>query len=147
MSNSKVKISIACDHAGFDLKSQITTYLEENNYEVQDLGCDSSQESVDYPDFAQKVAQKIAKKEADFGVLICGSGIGISIAANRFKEVRAALCVNEEMAKLSRLHNDANVICFGARLISKDLAFKALKIFFTTKFEGGRHENRIRKMS
>ncbi len=147
MSNSKVKISIACDHAGFDLKSQITTYLEENNYEVQDLGCDSSQESVDYPDFAQKVAQKIAKKEADFGVLICGSGIGISIAANRFKEVRAALCVNEEMAKLSRLHNDANVICFGARLISKDLALKALQIFFTTKFEGGRHENRIRKMS
>lgn len=145
--NSKQKIAIASDHAGFDLKASLIYFLEKNNYKIVDLGCGSSQISVDYPDFAKKIAEEIIAKKCDFGILICGSGIGISIAANRYKQVRAALCVDEEMAKLARLHNDANVICLGARLTEEGAAKKAVQVFLTTNFEGGRHQNRVKKMS
>ncbi len=141
-----MKIAIASDHAGFDLKSLIVKELK-NQYQIFDLGCADSTTSVDYPDFAQKVAQKIIKKEADFGILICGSGIGISIAANRFKEVRAALCHNQKTAKLSRQHNNANVLCLGARIINQSNAIKIVKAFLSTNFEGGRHIKRVEKLS
>ncbi len=139
------KIFFACDHAGFELKNSLIKSLKNQNYQIQDLGCDSSEISVDYPDFAKKMAQEIQKN--DFGVLICGSGIGISIAANRNKNIRAALCTDEEMARLSRLHNDANVICFGARLIDENVAKKSLEVFLNTEFEGQRHEARVKKIS
>lgn len=141
-----MKITIASDHAGFDLKSVIIKELK-SQYQFIDLGCHSSQISVDYPDFANKAAQSIIKKEADFAILICGSGIGVSIAANRFKEVRAALCHNQKTAKLSRQHNDANVLCLGARIVSEDNAIKIVKSFLSTDFEGGRHIKRVEKLS
>ncbi len=141
-----MKIAIASDHAGFDLKSLIIKELKKE-YQVDDLGCDDSQTSVDYPDFASKVAKKIANKNADFGILVCGSGIGISIAANRFSEVRAALCHNQKTAKLSRQHNDANVLCLGARIVKEASALKMVKTFLKTKFEGGRHIKRVEKLS
>ena len=140
-------VLIACDHAGFALKHFLILELEKLGYSMIDLGCDDAQNSVDYPDFAQKLAKKIIAKKARFGILICGSGVGISIAANRFKEVRAALCHNTKIAKLSRLHNDANVICLGARLTAPKAALAATKAFLTTNFEGARHEKRVAKLS
>ncbi len=139
-------ILIASDHAGFNLKSFLITELTKSGFALIDLGCDSSEKSVDYPDYAQKLSKKIIAKKAQFGILICGSGVGISIAANRFKQIRAALCANAKIAKLSRLHNDANVICLGARLIKPESAIKTVKIFLKTKFEGGRHQKRIEKL-
>jgi ribose 5-phosphate isomerase B len=141
-----MRIAIASDHAGFDLKSLVIRELK-TEYQIDDLGCNDSQTSVDYPDFATKVAERISKKDADFGILICGSGVGISIAANRFKEVRAALCHNQKTAKLSRQHNDANVLCLGARIIKEASALKMVKTFLKTKFEGGRHTKRVEKLS
>jgi ribose 5-phosphate isomerase B len=144
---SKVKkIYIAADHAGFILKKFLIAELKKLGFAALDLGCDSEKNSVDYPDFAQKLCKKI-KKDSDFGILICGSGIGISIAANRFKHVRAALCSSVKAAKLSRAHNDANVICFGARLTSSKIALAALKAFLSTDFEDGRHRKRVQKLS
>ncbi|MCE3254559.1 MAG: RpiB/LacA/LacB family sugar-phosphate isomerase [Rickettsiaceae bacterium] len=143
---SKLNIAIASDHAGFDLKSSIIKTLQ-NQYNIVDCGCDSAEISVDYPDFAKKVAEKITSKEVDFGILICGSGIGISIAANRFKTVRAALCHNEETAKLARQHNDANVLCIGARIVEEPSIIKMVETFLTTKFEAGRHTKRVEKLS
>ena len=139
-------ILIASDHAGFNLKSFLITELTKSGFALIDLGCDSSEKSVDYPDYAQKLSKKIIAKKAQFGILICGSGVGISIAANRFKQIRAALCANAKIAKLSRLHNDANVICLGARLIKPESAIKTVKIFLKTEFEGGRHQKRIEKL-
>lgn len=144
---NSLPITIASDHAGFELKQYLIENLQKSGYTIEDLGCDNAETSVDYPDFANKLCEKIIAKKSNRGILICGSGVGISIAANRFKEIRAALCMNDEMAKLSRKHNDANVICFGARLISKEVAFHSIKVFLTTEFEGGRHENRVRKLS
>ncbi len=141
-----MKITIASDHAGFDLKSLIIKEFK-NQYQIIDLGCNDSTTSVDYPDFANKVAKKIINNEADFGILICGSGIGISIAANRFKEVRAALCHNLETVALSRQHNDANVLCLGARIVGEVDAIKIISTFLSTKFEGGRHIKRVEKLS
>lgn len=140
-------ILIASDHAGFNLKKFIIAELTKSGLALLDLGCDSAEKSVDYPDFAKKVAQKIVAKKAKFAILICGSGIGISIAANRYKEVRAALCTNIKMAKLSRMHNDANIVCFGARLTAPRVALAATKAFLTTEFEGQRHEKRVAKLS
>ncbi len=146
--DQKISILIASDHAGYDLKQSIIKNFENSaEYILNDLGCDSAMVSVDYPDFAQKLSQKIIAKKANFGILICGSGIGISIAANRFKEIRAALCVDKNMAELSRKHNNANVICLGARLTAPDLALELIKTFLTTEFESGRHENRVKKLS
>ncbi len=140
------KIGIACDHAGYDLKSFLIKELK-NSYDIIDLGTDNADQSVDYPDFAVKLWRKLIKGEVEFGVLICGSGVGISIAANRFFEIRAALCTNQKTAKLARKHNDANVLCLGARNIKKENALKCVKVFLSTSFEGGRHEKRVKKLS
>ncbi|MEI6815687.1 MAG: ribose 5-phosphate isomerase B [Bacteroidota bacterium] len=139
------KIAIACDHAGFQLKEQVKMYLNNMGYEVEDFGT-NSEASVDYPDFVHPLANFIEQNQQLKGILICGSGIGVSISANRHKLVRAALCWNEEVAKLSRMHNNANVICLPARFISKGEAEKMIDTFLNTSFEGGRHENRVGKI-
>jgi len=141
------KFYIASDHAGFLLKSFLIKTLSELGFKAIDLGCDSAEKSVDYPDYAQKLCKKIKKNSAEFGILICGSGVGISIAANRFKHIRAALCHNAKIAKLSRAHNDANVICLGARLISQKTALATVKAFLNSDFEKGRHDRRVAKLS
>ena len=143
---TKDVIAIACDHAGFDLKQVLAIYLADTGYDILDLGTDST-ESVDYPDFANALAGVIRDGKALKGVLVCGSGIGVSIAANRHPEVRAALIYDSVGAKLSRLHNDANVIAFGARLICQGDALDCLNIFLNTEFEGGRHIRRINKLA
>lgn len=139
------KLYIASDHAGFELKRFLIKELSQNCL-VSDLGCDSPGSSFDYPDLAQSLCLKIAGS-LDVGILICGSGIGMSIAANRNKNIRAALCFNEELAKLARQHNNANVICLGSRFISKDQALKIVNSFLASKFEAGRHETRVQKLS
>jgi ribose 5-phosphate isomerase B len=140
------KVAIACDHAGPKLKALLKAELHSMGIAVLDLGTDT-EESVDYPDFANKVADAISQGKAEMGVLICGSGIGISIAANRHRAVRAALCHNQLTATLARQHNNANVLVMGARIIEEPLALKMLHAFFETPFEGGRHENRVAKFS
>ena len=139
-------IAIACDHGGYDLKMQLIPVLETYGLEVLDLGTNSP-ESTDYPEFGYAVAAVISNKRTSRGVLCCGSGIGISIAANRHPEVRAALVHDALGAKLCRQHNDANVICFGGRTIGPDVALDCLKVFLNTQFEGGRHERRVGKLS
>ena len=138
-------ISAGADHGGFELKDKLVALLRKEGYEVIDNGTNSP-DSVDYPDFAQAVAHDILEKRADFGLLVCGSGIGISIAANRFKGIRAALVTNPDYARLSRQHNNANIIALGGRFTSYEDAEKWLKIFLSTPFEGGRHERRIEKI-
>lgn len=145
--NSSSKIAIASDHAGFFLKQFLSAKLSELGFEVIDLGCDSAEKSVDYPDYAQRLAKKITAKNQLRGILICGSGIGISIAANRFKHIRAALCYSSKAAKLSRAHNDANVLCLGSRLTSEKSVLSIVKSFLSTEFEGARHEARVKKLS
>lgn len=140
------KIAIASDHAGVDLKALVAKTLRDWGYDVVDLGTNST-DSVDYPDYAAAMAQELKTGDAKRGVLICGTGIGISIAANRFSHVRAALCHNETTARLAREHNDANVLAMGARIISEDTAIACLKAFLETKFAGGRHKRRVDKMS
>lgn len=139
-------IAIASDHAGFELKKSLIAEIAYLGFKVLDLGTDST-ESVDYPDFGYMVANAVAEKKADFGVIICGSGIGISIAANRNSKARAALCHNKELAHLARQHNDANILALGARVIDEQTAKDCLKEFVTTAFEGGRHEMRVKKLS
>jgi ribose 5-phosphate isomerase B len=138
-------ISAGADHGGFELKDKLVAMLRKEGYEVIDNGTNSP-DSVDYPDFAKSVARDILEKRADFGLLVCGSGIGISIAANRFKGIRAALVTNPDYARLSRQHNNANIIALGGRFTSYEDAEKWLKIFLSTPFEGGRHERRIEKI-
>ena len=142
---SKRTVAIACDHAGFSMKSILKTELEQSDHQVIDLGTDS-EDSVDYPDFGFALASALGKNEADFGVLVCGSCIGISIAANRHPQVRAALVHDALCAKMCRLHNDANVICFGGRMIGEEVAKDCLDIFLRTDFEGGRHARRVNKL-
>ena len=139
------KIFISSDHAGFKLKESIKMYLSKKRLSFQDLG-PSNDDKVDYPDYAHKLSKVIKKNRNSIGVLICGSGQGMIMAANKHKNIRAALCYNAKSTKLSRLHNDANVITLGSRLISKKNASKYLNIFLKTKFEGGRHKKRIRKI-
>ena len=139
------KILIASDHAGFKLKEVIKTYLSKKKIKVLDLG-PFKQIKVDYPDYAHKLSKKINLNNKLTGVLICGSGIGMEITANRYKNVRAALCYNQKTAKLSRLHNNANIITLGSRLTKKNIALKCINIFLNTKFEGGRHTRRIKKI-
>ncbi len=141
------KIYIASDHAGFSLKKNLIEKLQEAGFQIFDLGCHSAEISVDYPDYANALCSKIKKKSQIFGILICGSGVGISIAANRFKHVRAALCRDVKSAKLARAHNDANAVCLGARAVKDKLALSIVKAFLTSKFEGGRHEARVAKLS
>ena len=140
-----MKIAIGCDHAGFDEKNSLITLLENKNFLVKDFGCFSN-DSVDYPDYASLVAKEIQNNNYDFGILICGSGIGISIAANRHRGIRAALCTSEFHAEMSRKHNDANIIALGARITPIDEMFSIISKFLDTEFEGGRHQNRIEKI-
>ena len=135
------KIFIASDHAGYNLKNSIISKLKK----ITDLGPKSS-DSVDYPDYAKKLSKKVASHKGSFGILICGSGMGMSIAANKNKNIRAALCYSMKNTKLSRLHNNANIITLGERLINKNKAINLIKIFLNTKFEGGRHLRRIKKI-
>lgn len=144
MSLPAQKILIASDHAGFSLKKFLSAELAKMGFKLIDLGCNSAEKSVDYPDFAHKLGIKLKN---EFGILICGSGIGISIAANRHKNVRAALCHNVKVAKLARLHNDANVLCLGARAIKEKSALAITKAFLSSQFEGGRHERRVAKIN
>ncbi len=139
------KIFISSDHAGFKLKETIKNYLKKNKLNFYDFGPDND-ERVDYPDFAHKVAKKVKISKNNVGILVCGSGMGMSIAANRHKNIRAAQCFNVKSAKLSRLHNDANIITLGSRLLTKKNALKMVDIFLKTKFEGGRHLKRIKKI-
>ncbi len=140
-----MKVAVASDHAGFEYKEKAKEYLKSKGYEVIDFGTNST-DRVDYPDFGHKASEAIASGEAERGVFVCGSGIGISITANRHKGVRAVDAVNEEMAKLSREHNDANVLALGERLVTWDAAKKIIDVFFTTPFEGGRHIGRVEKI-
>ncbi len=137
-------IIIASDHAGFLMKEKVKIFLKKSKIKSLDLGT-FSEERVDYPDYAKKLALSV-KKKSSFGILICGSGIGVSIAANRFKKVRAAVCYNQISASLARKHNNANVLCLGARLISLKNVQKIVYTFISTKFEGGRHINRVKKL-
>ena len=139
------KIYISSDHAGFKLKEAIKDYLSKKNIKFQDLGPNNN-DRVDYPDFAHKIARKVKTNKKNVGILVCGSGTGMSIAANRHKNIRAAQCFNLKSTKLSRLHNDANVITLGSRLLSKKNALNCISVFLNTKFEGGRHTKRIRKI-
>ncbi len=141
-----ITVAIACDHAGYNLKSLLKSDLEAAGFTVLDLGTNGP-ESVDYPDFGFAMGKAIADGKADRGVLVCGSGIGISIAANRNPAVRAAVVTNSLTAKLARQHNDANVVCFGERLIGSEVARDAMKAFLETPFEGGRHARRVDKLS
>lgn len=143
---SEKTIAIASDHSGFVLKHALKNYLRELGYEPLDLGPDS-EASVDYPDYAFKVADALKDGKAAKGILICGSGNGISIAANRALHVRCALCHSEETAKLSREHNDANVLAMGARIVDEATAKAMVKAFLSTPFAGGRHEGRVSKLS
>jgi ribose 5-phosphate isomerase B len=139
------KIFISSDHAGFQLKEDIKSHLSKKKLSFQDLG-PFNDDRVDYPDYAHKVARKVKANKSNVGILICGSGMGMNIAANRHKNIRAAQCFNLKSTKLSRLHNDANIITLGSRLLNKKLALSCVNIFLNTKFEGGRHSKRIKKI-
>jgi ribose 5-phosphate isomerase B len=140
-----IKIAIGSDHAGFELKEQLITYLRSHNNNVIDKGC-FSLDRADYPDYGHAVANAVINNEVDFGVLMCGSGNGINMSANKHKGIRAALCWNAEIASLARQHNDANILVLPARYISKEEAYKCLDDFLTAKFEGGRHQARLEKI-
>ena len=134
-------IAIGCDHAGYDLKREVAEYLKKNNIEIIDCGCDG--QSCDYPDIAEAVCEKITSGQADKGILICGTGIGMSIAANKIDGIRAAVCSEHFSVKYTRLHNDANVLCMGARVIGPGIAVELADLFISTEFEGGRHQRRL----
>lgn len=140
-----MKVAIGADHAGYELKEKVKKYLEIKGLEVEDVGT-FSKESVDYPDFAFQVASKVSKNTVDFGILVCKSGIGMSIAANKFKNVRAAVCFTPEMAKLARSHNDANVLSLSQEFTKEAEAYKILETWLSTEFEGGRHQRRVEKI-
>lgn len=140
-----MKIVIASDHAGFELKEKIISHFSKD-YEWADSGTHSS-ESVDYPDFAHPLAEKVAAGEYSFGLLICGTGNGIGMTANKHAGIRAALCWNPEIAALARQHNDANILVLPARFIEEDIAYKVVEIFYATQFEGGRHQRRVEKIN
>lgn len=137
-------IAIGCDHGGFEMKTALIKHLQENDVEFVDLGCNG--ETVDYPDIAVKVCEKVTSGECDKGVLVCGTGIGMSMAANKIKGIRAAVCGDTFSAKFTRLHNNCNVLCLGGRVIGNGLACDILDIYLATEFEGGRHERRVEKI-
>ena len=139
------KIYISSDHAGYKLKEAIKLYLSKKKISFQDIGPHNN-DRVDYPDFAHKVAKKVKINKNNVGILVCGSGMGMNIAANRHKNIRAAQCFNLKSTKLSRLHNDANIITLGSRLLTKKIALSCVSVFLNTKFEGGRHAKRIKKI-
>ena len=139
------KLFISSDHAGYKLKEDIKKKFSKK-YNFQDLGTDNSNVSVNYPDFAHKLCKKITNNAKNIGILVCGSGMGMSMAANRHKKIRAAVCYSIKNTKLSRLHNNANIITLGSRLTKKNTAFKCIEVFMSTRFEGGRHSKRVKKI-
>ncbi len=139
------KISISSDHAGFKLKENIKRNLKKKKITVIDLG-PRNDGSVDYPDFAKKVARNVSSKKSNIGILVCGSGTGMAMSANKFKKIRAAVCYNKASTSLSRKHNNANILALGSRLTKKSTALKLVNIFLSTKFEGGRHLRRVKKV-
>lgn len=143
---SKTIIPIGADHAGFELKEQLITYLTGKGFEVKDYGCHST-DSIDYPDYAHPVADFIESNAGVKGILICGSGNGINMTANKHQGIRAALCWKNEIAELARQHNDANILVLPARFISEEEGKEMVDTFFSTAFEGGRHQNRVNKIA
>jgi ribose 5-phosphate isomerase B len=142
------RISLGSDHAGFELKEYIKEYLQsitDHKLDINDWGC-YSEERVDYPDFAHKVASQVSEGKSDLGILVCGSGNGISMAANKWSDIRCALCWNSEITEMARLHNNANILSLPGRYISKEEAIKCIDAFLNTEFEGGRHSDRISKI-
>ena len=139
---NNIKLAIACDHGGYDLKKEIIAYFESEGIAYEDFGCDSTA-SVNYPVYASKVCKAIQSGDCTRGILVCGTGIGMSMAANKHKGIRAACCSDIFSAKFTRLHNDANVLCLGARVIGEGLAWELAKVFAETGFEGGKHERRV----
>ena len=139
------RVVLASDHAGFNLKEEIKKFLVKKKREVLDLGTKNSQ-SVDYPDYAHLLSRKMRNDKNQFGILICGSGTGMSMAVNKHKNIRAALCYDAKSTKLSRLHNNANVMTIGSRLIKKKVALKCVDTFLNTNFDGGRHARRVKKI-
>jgi ribose 5-phosphate isomerase B len=138
-------VCIASDHAGYKLKEQIKNFLIGKNISIHDLG-PMNEDSVDYPDFARKVSNRIKVNKSDVGILVCGSGTGMAISANKTKGIRAAVCYNIKSTRLSRLHNNANIMSLGSRLTKNNIALKLVSIFLNTKFEGGRHLRRVKKI-
>lgn len=143
--NKELPIVIGCDHAGFEYKEALKKWLNNAGWTVEDKGTHSI-ESVDYPDFAHPVAEMVLSGSAATGILICGSGNGVCMTANKHKGIRAALCWNEELASLARQHNNANILCIPSRFVSEDVATKMTEVFLSTAFEGGRHQNRVGKI-
>ncbi len=135
-------IAIGCDHGGINLKNAVIEYMKENGVEYTDYGCYTT-DSVDYPVYAYQVAKNVADGNAELGIICCGTGIGVSMAANKVKGIRAAVCTDEFCAEMTRRHNNANVICMGGRVISEEKAVKLASIFLNTPFDGGRHEKRV----
>ena len=140
-----MKIAIACDHGGYLLKQDILIWLEENDIDYEDFGCYST-ESVDYPVFAERAARAVAAGECDKGIVICTTGIGVSIAANKVRGIRCALCSEPLSAEMTRRHNNANMLAMGAGMIGKNMAERIVEVFLSTEFEGGRHEKRVAKL-
>lgn len=143
--NLKKTVYIGCDHAGIDFKDELVKWLNENGYAPVNCGCNSG-ETADYPDIAESVCKKLLLDKGSLGILVCGTGIGISMAANKIKGIRAAHCHDHFCAKYTRLHNDANVLCMGARVIGIGIACELAELFLTTEFEGGRHAGRVDKI-
>lgn len=141
-----LNIAIGGDHAGYTYKSMLKAVLKDLGHQIQDFG-PQSDASVDYPDHVHPLANAVANEEANFGILICGSGNGVAITANKHSEIRAALCWQPELAKLAREHNNANILCIPARFVSEDVAREMVKVFLATGFEGGRHQTRVDKIS
>ena len=142
---TNMKIAIGSDHAGFELKQIIVEHLSSRNEDFVDFGTNSL-DSVDYPDFAKRVADEVSNKDLVMGILVCGSGQGMAMTANRYKDVRAAICHNSDVAKVTREHNDANILCLGSRFIEEAEALKCVDVFLSTDFEGERHLKRINKI-
>lgn len=141
-----MKIAIGSDHAGFEYKEKIKAFLSEQGHEVQDFGTLSTN-SVDFPDFAHPTAEAVEKGDAVYGIVICGSGQGVNMTVNKHQGIRSALCWNTDVARLSRQHNNANIIALPARFVAVEYAIEMIEVFLTTDFEGGRHENRVNKIA
>ncbi len=142
---TKTRIAFGCDHAGFELKQKLMPSFSDR-FEIKDFGC-FSDNSVDYPDFVHPLAMSVANGQYEFGIVICGSGNGVCMTANKHQQIRAALCWNKELGELARLHNDANILCLPARYISEATAIEILEAFLAADFEGGRHKNRVKKIA
>jgi ribose 5-phosphate isomerase B len=141
-----LKIAIGSDHAGYDLKTAVAAWLLEHDHQVVDLGTDSGSARVDYPDFARAVAEAVVRGDCERGIAICGTGLGVCMTANKVVGIRAALCTDSYMARMSRQHNDANVLCLGQRVLGVGLALDIVKVWLETGFEGGRHAQRLAKL-